>query len=71
MSWPSYQSIYEMKIKHRFFKSSEHINEKGDGPYNGFCYLSLFSDPVIWQHGAKENYSVIPRFDVQLGGRKS
>ena len=25
--------------------SSEHINEKGDGPYRGFGYLSFFSDP--------------------------
>ena len=28
------------------FKSSEHINEKGDGPYHGFGYLSPFSDPI-------------------------
>ena len=26
--------------------SSEHINEKGDGPYSGFGYLSLFSEPI-------------------------
>ena len=26
-------------------KSSEHINEKMDGPYRGFDYKSLFSDP--------------------------
>ena len=25
----------------RSFKSSEHINEKGDGPYRGFGYSSL------------------------------
>ena len=25
--------------------SSEHIHEKGDGPYRGFGYLSLVSDP--------------------------
>ena len=25
---------------------SLHINEKGDGPYRGFGYLSLFSDPI-------------------------
>ena len=36
----------EIKIKLRSFKSSEHINEKGDGPYHGFGYLSLFSDPI-------------------------
>ena len=22
------------------------MNEKGDGPYRGFGYLSLFSDPI-------------------------
>ena len=39
-------TIKEKKIKLRSFKSSERINEKGDGPYNGFGYLSLFSDFV-------------------------
>ena len=27
------------KLNLRSFKSSEHINEKGDGPYNGFGYM--------------------------------
>ena len=35
-----------IKIKLRSFKSSERMNEKGDGPYHGFGYLSLFSDPI-------------------------
>ena len=30
----------------RSFKSSEHIFEKGDGPYRGFGYSSLVSDPL-------------------------
>ena len=30
----------------RSFKSSDYINEKGDGLYRGFGYLSLFSDPI-------------------------
>ena len=30
----------------RLFKSSEHINEKGHGPYHGFGYLRLVSDPL-------------------------
>ena len=34
------------KIKLRSFKSSEYINEKGDGPYRDYNYLSLFSDPI-------------------------
>ena len=29
-----------------FFKSSEHINKKGDGQYRGFGYLNLFSDSI-------------------------
>ena len=37
---------FKIKLKLRSFKSSEHINEKGDGPYRGFGYLSLFSDPL-------------------------
>ena len=31
-------------MKPRSFKSSEHINEKRDGPYRGFGYLSLFGE---------------------------
>ena len=30
----------------RSLKSSEHINEKRNGPYRGFGYLRLFSDPL-------------------------
>ena len=45
-------------IKIRSFKNREHINEKKDGPYRSFGYLSLFSDPLdFWQNGAKEKYS--------------
>ena len=33
-------------LKLRSFKSSEHINEESDGPYRGFGYSSLFSDPL-------------------------
>ena len=51
------------KIKLRPFKSSDHINDKGDGPYRGFGYLSLFSDPMIWQHEAKENYCNLASFN--------
>ena len=35
-----------MEIKLRSFISKEHINEKGDGSYRGFGYLSLFSGPI-------------------------
>ena len=34
------------KNKLRSFKTSEHINEKTDGPFHGFGYLSLFCDPI-------------------------
>ena len=30
--------IANKKLKLRSFKRSEHINEKGDGPYRGFDY---------------------------------
>ena len=39
-------AVIANKIKLRSFKSSEHIFEKGDGPYRGFGYLSLVSDPL-------------------------
>ena len=35
------------KNKLRSFKSSEHNNENVDGPYRGFDYKSLFSDPLV------------------------
>ena len=48
--------LHEIK-NNRSFKSSEHINEKWDGPYRGFGYLSLFSDPIdLATYGVKENY---------------
>ena len=36
----------QIKIKLRSYKSSEPIYEKGDEPYRGFGYSSLFSDPL-------------------------
>ena len=42
-------AIMANKINLRFFKhvkSSERIDEKGDGPYRFFGYLSLFCDPI-------------------------
>ena len=39
----------------RSLNNSEHINEKGDGSYHGFGYLSLVSDPLDLSHGAKED----------------
>ena len=34
-----HQKNEESKLKLRSFKISEHINEKGDGPYRGFGYI--------------------------------
>ena len=39
-------AVITKKVKLISFKSSEHINEKGDGPYHCFSYLSLVSDPL-------------------------
>ena len=36
----------KQKSKLRSFKSSEHINEKGNVPYHGFNYLSFVNDPL-------------------------
>ena len=38
--------LQEIKIKLGSFKSNKRINEKRNGPYRGFGYLSLFSDPL-------------------------
>ena len=43
---PPHRTTPATVIANKDFKSSEHINEKGDGPYRGFGYLSLFSDPI-------------------------
>ena len=60
-------NISLIKIKLRFFKSSEHINKKGDEPYRGFGYLSLFSIPkdlATWSQ--KE---LLQFYNFQQGGR--
>ena len=41
--------------KFRSFKSKENINKKEVGPYRGFGYLSLISDPIIWQKEPEDN----------------
>ena len=42
--------------------SSEHIYEKGDGPYRGFGYSSLFSDQFL-QNKANEIYCNFATFN--------
>ena len=44
MGYTNGEHFHEIKNKLRSFKSSEHINEKGDGPYHGFG--NLFSESV-------------------------
>ena len=40
-------SDYEIKIKLRSFKSSEHIFEKGDGPYRGKKSIFILIQMVL------------------------
>ena len=53
-----------IKIKLRSFKSIEHIFEKDDGPYRGFGYSSLVSDPLdlaTWSQKSYSNFSTFSR----------
>ena len=45
-TWAMTMTTLKLKLKLRSFKSSEHINEKVDGPYSGFNYQSHASDPL-------------------------
>ena len=48
-SWFSEEKMHKNFIRDVYamsFKSSEHFYEKGDGPYRGFVYSNLFSDPL-------------------------
>ena len=54
----------KIKIKLRPFQSSEHINEKGVGPYCIFGYFCL-------SHGAKENYCNFASFNVVVETKTS
>ena len=39
--------------KFRSFKSKENIYKKEVGPYHGFCYYALISDPINLAKGAR------------------
>ena len=58
-------AVITNEIKLRFFKSSKHINEKGDGPYRGSATYMFASSMTlqIWQHGTKENYCHFATFN--------
>ena len=49
--------------KLRSFKSKEIIHKKVVGPYHGFGYESLISDPINLAKGAREKYSVFANFN--------
>ena len=60
----------EIKIKLRSFKSSEHISEKGVGPYRGFGYLNLFSDPIDLATWEPKRITVILHFSTALSTQR-
>ena len=47
--------MYNNSYKFRSFKNKENIHKTKVGSYHGFGYLSLISDPKIWQKGPEEN----------------
>ena len=49
--------------KFRSFKSKESIHKKEVGPYHGFGYLSLISDPINLAKGARGKYCEFASFD--------
>ena len=60
------------KIKLRSFKSSEHINEKGDVSHTAVSTIKVSSVTLkIWQHGAKENYCNFSTFNRVIDTKTS
>ena len=49
--------------KFRSFKSKENIYKKEVGPYRGFGYLSLISDPINLAKGARGKYCIFENFN--------
>ena len=50
-------SLWNNNKKFRSFMSKENIHKKEVGPYYGFGYLSLISDPINLAKGARGKYS--------------
>ena len=48
--------IENINKKFRSFESKENIHKKEVGPYHGFGYLSLISDPINLAKGARGKY---------------
>ena len=49
--------------KFRSFESKENIHKKEVGPYHGFGYLSLISDPKNLAKGARGKYCNFASFN--------
>ena len=49
--------------KFKSFKSKENIQKKEVGPYHGFGYLSLISDPINLAKGARGKYCEFASFN--------
>ena len=49
--------------KFRSFKSKENIHKKEVGPYHGFGYYSLISDPINLAKGASGKYCGFANFN--------
>ena len=49
--------------KFRSFKSKENIHKKKGGPYHGFGYQSLISDPINQAKGARGKYCEFANFN--------
>ena len=52
--------------KFRSFKSKENIHKKEVGPYRGFGYLSLISDPKDLTKGASGKYCKFAIFNMAV-----
>ena len=52
--------------KFRSFKSKENFHKKEVGPYRGFGYLSLISDPTDLTKGVSEKYCKIAIFNMAV-----
>ena len=57
-----YSVTINNNIKFISFKSKENIHKKEVGPYRGFGYLSLISDPINLAKGARGDCYVISNF---------
>ena len=55
--------MFNNNKKFRSFKSKENIHKKEVGPYRGFGYQSLISDPINLAKGARGKYCDFASFN--------